>query len=103
MSKTTTSIFSLLIGFSAGVITGILFAPEEGKNTRDKLSFRLSKYRNELKDLIKHLSEEEAKPENTARTEGNKVISDMKNQAMTLLEDLEQLKNDIAQEKNKNQ
>ena len=46
MSKNSTNSFiSLLVGLMLGGILGILFAPDKGNNTRDRLSFRLNRYK----------------------------------------------------------
>ena len=53
MSKNSTnSLISLLVGLMLGGILGILFAPDKGNNTRDRLSFRLNKYKRKLENLI---------------------------------------------------
>ena len=52
MSKTTNTLLAFAVGAGVGAALGILFAPDTGANTRDKLSFKLSKYKKELEDLI---------------------------------------------------
>jgi gas vesicle protein len=91
---------SVAVGFCAGVVTGavigVLYAPDEGKNTRDKLTFKLGRYREKLKDLLKSL--EGSKPEgpnSLAQAEGQKVIAETREQAEKLLKDVETLMGDI--------
>ena len=49
MSKNSTNSFiSLIIGLIVGGIIGILFAPDKGNNTRDRLNFRLNRYKRKL-------------------------------------------------------
>ncbi len=55
MSKTTNTLLAFAVGAGVGAALGILFAPDTGANTRDKLSFKLSKYKKELEDLINEL------------------------------------------------
>ena len=55
MGKTTNTLLAFALGAGVGAALGILFAPDTGANTRDKLSFKLSKYKKELEDLINEL------------------------------------------------
>lgn len=36
---------AFLSGAALGAIVGILYAPDKGKNTRDRLSYQLDKYK----------------------------------------------------------
>ncbi|MCH7402363.1 YtxH domain-containing protein [Belliella kenyensis] len=100
MSKNSTSWITFLAGAGIGAALGVLFAPDSGKNTRDKLTFQLSKYREELEDIIKDLREGKNLPLNEAKSEGNKVISEAKNKAENLLNDVNKLIDQINQEAN---
>jgi len=57
MSKNSNSLVAFVIGAGVGAALGILFAPDAGNNTRDKLSFKLSKYKKELESLVDDLVE----------------------------------------------
>jgi gas vesicle protein len=57
MANLGQSMKPLAIGAGVGAALGILFAPDTGANTRDKLSFKLSKYKKELEELIGDLVE----------------------------------------------
>jgi len=98
MGKTTNSILSLLTGMSIGAMIGILYAPDKGSNTRDKLSYLLFKYRNQLQELINDLIEREEIYSSEAKEEGKKVISDTKVKAEKLLEDVDNLIGQIKKE-----
>jgi len=100
MSKTSNSFFAFVIGAGVGAALGILFAPDAGNNTRDKLSFKLSKYKKELEELIEDLVVGKETHLNEAKTEGKKVITDAKNKAENLLSDVNKLIDQINQGNN---
>ncbi|WP_420582637.1 YtxH domain-containing protein [Reichenbachiella sp.] len=88
MSKNSNSFFSFLTGAAAGAILGILYAPDKGENTRDKLSYQLDKYSKKLDELVKEFIEGKELSDNEARTEGDKIVSDAKEKAERLLDDV---------------
>lgn len=91
MSRTSSHIIAFLAGVATGAVLGVLYAPDEGKNTRDKLSFQLGKYRDKLKELINNLVEEEKSPVTLAKAESQRLVADTKEQAERLLGDVEGL------------
>jgi gas vesicle protein len=97
MSKNSNSLIAFVIGAGVGAALGILFAPEAGNNTRDKLSFKLSKYKKELEGLVEDLVEGKETHINEAKTEGKRVISEAKNKAENLLSDVNKLIDQINQ------
>ncbi|MFO7825130.1 MAG: YtxH domain-containing protein [Cyclobacterium sp.] len=100
MSKKTNSIFVFALGAGIGAVLGVLYAPDSGNNTRDKLSYRLGKYKNELEDLIDDLVEGKSLPDNLAKSEGDKVITEAKSKAENLLNDVNKLIDQINKENN---
>ncbi|WP_186756114.1 YtxH domain-containing protein [Echinicola salinicaeni] len=100
MSKQSNSILAFVLGAGVGAALGVLFAPDSGNNTRDKLSYKLSKYKAELEDLINDLIEGKDLPMNEAKTEGKKVISEAKSKAENLLDDVNKLIDQINKDKN---
>ena len=100
MGKTTNTLLAFAVGAGVSAALGILFAPDTGANTRDKLSFKLSKYKKELEDLINELVEGKELHLNEAKSEGKRVISEAKNKAEDLLNDVNKLIDQINQDKN---
>jgi gas vesicle protein len=86
---------ALLVSFASGIalgsILGILYAPDEGKNTRDRLTFRLAKYRDKLNEMISSLAEEGEGILNEGKAEGQKVVADTKEKAERMLADVDAL------------
>lgn len=102
MSRGSTNLLIFLTGLAIGAVAGVLYAPDEGKNTRDKLSFRLDKYRENIKDILSKLRDAESKlPISQAKTEGEKVIQETKAEAEKLLSDVEALMQQINTLKSK--
>ncbi|HET8858308.1 YtxH domain-containing protein [Marivirga sp.] len=97
MSKGS-NLFAFLAGAAAGAIVGVLYAPDTGENTRDKLSYRLGKYKEMLEDLLNDISEGEDLGLSTARSDGEKVVNSAKQKAEQLLTDVDAL---LGQIKNK--
>ncbi|MBC8111261.1 MAG: YtxH domain-containing protein [Verrucomicrobia bacterium] len=95
--------FKNLLVFSSGVaigtLVGLLYAPEKGSNTRNKLTFRLAKYRDRLKALLAQIADEEAQHLNLAKSEGQKVVNDAKEKAERLIDDVEELMSQIKNKK----
>jgi len=100
MSKSRDVLFAFLAGAAAGAVLGVLFAPDTGKNTREKLSFQLEKYRDQLQQLLDDMLHEHHTADSAAKAESNKVVDDAKGKAEQLLHDVEALIEEIRTHKN---
>ena len=87
-NRSGSSFLALLFGVAIGSFVGILFAPDKGVNTRDKLTFKLDKYKKHLEDLLNDLAESGEALENEAKSEGEKIVKDAKVKAEKLLDDV---------------
>ena len=70
-------IFSLLAGATAGIVAGLLFAPETGDDTRSNLRRSASKWGGDLSKLVMAAL---AKAPGTATTPGNSDTTPLQNQ-----------------------
>ena len=92
MSKKGNTLLAFLAGASVGALLGVLYAPDKGSNTREKLSFRLDKYKKMLEDFINGIVDgEEIKLNNDPKSPSGKVVSEAKDKAERLLEDVDEL------------
>ena len=98
-SKTTTGILCFASGALTGAAIGLLYAPEPGTETRSWLSYQLEKYRSVLADLTDSLVTSRETTPSSAKSEGQRVISDAKSKAEQLLGDVDQLINQINSRK----
>jgi gas vesicle protein len=85
------ALLAFLVGAAAGGLAGILFAPDKGSNTRDRLSYRLHTYRKTLEDLLDDLVTEKNGAFSEAKSHGEKVVNDAREKAERLLEDVDEL------------
>lgn len=91
MSKSGNFLTGLIAGAMAGTVLALLYAPDTGKNTRDRLSYRLGNYRDELTDLISELRKEKQKLISEAKEKGEKVVVEAKEKAEDLIREAEEL------------
>ncbi|MFT7036684.1 MAG: gas vesicle protein [Cyclobacteriaceae bacterium] len=95
MSKKSNTFLAFLTGAATGAMLGLLYAPDKGENTRDKLSFQLDKYKKKLDELLKEIMDGEQLVDSEAKQEGQKIVSDAKVKAERLLDDVNGLINKI--------
>lgn len=99
--KGSNALMAFLAGAAAGAILGILYAPDKGTNTREKLSFQLDKYKKILEDFLADVVSGKETPLTTeAKSQGQKVVSEAKDKAQRLLDDVDELLEQIRGNKN---
>ena len=105
--SSTKNIIAYIAGVATGVSIGMLFAPEKGEVVRDRLTQRLSTYKDQLEALISEFIErgEEVAAEvangkdSAAKAEGRKVVNEAREKAESLLKDVEALMSEIKTQK----
>lgn len=82
------SFLAFIAGAIVGGVVGILYAPDKGSNTRDKLSYQLDKYKIKFEEILNDLLKGKELVDSEAKVEGEKIISDAKQKAEALLDDV---------------
>ena len=98
--KSGNTLLAFIAGAATGALLGILYAPDKGVNTREKLSFQLDKYRDMLQELVNDfVSGKETPLTSEAKSQGQRVVDEAKTKAERLLEDVDELLEQIRGKK----
>ena len=98
MSRSGSSFFAFLLGVITGGVLGILYAPDKGANTRDRLSYQLDKLKKQLEGFIQDIIDGKEVLDNDAKDKGEKIVKDAKDKAERLLDDVNGLINQIKKD-----
>ncbi|MTI88516.1 MAG: YtxH domain-containing protein [Balneolaceae bacterium] len=91
MNKSSNFLAGIVTGALAGAVVALLYAPDTGKNTRDRLSYQLSNYLEDLNELIEQLKKEKEFLVSEAKEKGDQVVLDAKEKAEGLISEAEEL------------
>lgn len=93
MSKRGGTLFAFLAGAAIGALLGVLYAPDKGSNTREKLSFRLDQYRKMLEEFIQEMmaGKQTAQDAGASAAEAPSAPSEAEIKAQQLLRDVDDL------------
>ncbi|HKJ32542.1 MAG TPA: YtxH domain-containing protein [Balneolales bacterium] len=92
--------FGLLSGAVFGSFIALLYAPDKGTNTRDRLSYRLNTYLDDLTNLVDQLKEEKDDIMSDAKKQSDQVVEDAQRRAEDLISEAEGLLESIKKAKN---
>ncbi len=89
----------LLTGAALGSIIALLYAPDKGGNTRDKVSYKLRSYLDELNIIASRIREEKKDMMSEAKQRGSEVVLEAQQRAEDLINEAEDLLRSINQAK----
>ncbi|MBP3192038.1 YtxH domain-containing protein [Natronogracilivirga saccharolytica] len=91
-------IFGIISGSVIGSLIALLYAPDKGATTRDRISYRLNNYVDELSSLVDRLQKEKGIVSD-AKKEGDLVVEEAQKRAEDLISEAEKLLENIGDTK----
>lgn len=89
----------LLTGAALGSIIALLYAPDKGGNTRDKVSYKLRSYLDDLNILASRIRDEKKELMSEAKQRGSEVVLEAQQKAEDLINEAEELLKALNQAK----
>ncbi len=89
------SIGGILLGGAVGFGLGLLLAPDEGKQIRQRVAFLLDRWGHKMSDLVERVGSRDVASQ--ARETAEAVISDAREQAQQILSEAEALMKEARQ------
>lgn len=102
MNKTINYTAGFLSGALVGSAIALLYAPENGRNIRDTLSYRLNNYIDDANHLISRLAYEKGNTSD-AKKKSDEVVEDARERAEDLIDEVEDLLDSIDEAKQETQ
>lgn len=90
---------SFLSGTVAGTVLGILYAPDKGKHTRDRLSYRLEQYKDSLQEVIDDLTAASEAEDENGQPQKSEVSQETIEKAEKIMDDINSLQETIHNQK----
>jgi gas vesicle protein len=84
----------LAVGGAAGVLLGLMLAPDEGREVRRRVAFLLDRWTGQLGGLVDRLGAQTA---SEARHDADAVVADAREQAARLLDEADALISEVRQ------
>ena len=91
-SKKSFNSFKTLSYISLGIAIGILIAPSKGETIRSKIIYRFRFLGDKLAEFFLKIFSNEKHIVNTAKIQGDKIISESEEKARQVLEEIESIK-----------
>ncbi len=85
-------LLGVLAGVAVGALLGVLFAPDKGSATREKISKKGKEYADDLNNKIDQLIASITSKTNWAEKEADELVTDLKSNVEAALKDLESMR-----------